>query len=271
MGKASRTKGRRTGPAKRGSGGGWLLVGGVLAVIAVMAVVFVTSEPEAVVPDEQANAALAQILDFPVSTLDAVGVDALERAPTPLPAGTPEITADGKPVVMYVGAEFCPYCASERWPFLIALSRFGRFSGIGTTYSEPPFIHSVSFSGSSYESDHIVVWAKELATRTGAPLDTLDPDQQRIWDTYGQGSFPFVLIGNLYSWSGASYSKDILAGLSFDEIVAHLADPADPITATVGATANAFTAAICQLTGGQPTDVCQSPGVVAAQARLPQG
>lgn len=271
MGKASRSKGRRPEPTRRSTGSGWLAVVGVLAVIAVMAVVFLTSEPEAVVPDEATTGALAQVLDYPVATLDAVGVDALERAPTPLPAGTPEISSDGKPVVMYVGAEYCPYCASERWPFLIALSRFGTFSGVGTTYSEPPFIHSVSFSGSSFESDYVVLWAKELATRTGTPLDTLDAQQQEVWDTYGQGSFPFVLLGNRYSWSGASYDKDILDGLSFEEIVARLADPADPITLTVGATANAFTAAICQLTAGQPTDVCQSPGVVAAQARLPQG
>ncbi len=34
----------------------------------------------------------------------------------------------GKPEVLFVGAEFCPFCAAERWPLIVALSRFGHFS-----------------------------------------------------------------------------------------------------------------------------------------------
>ncbi len=40
-----------------------------------------------------------------------------------------------KPQVAYIGAEYCPFCASERWPMVIALSRLGTFSGLGLTTS----------------------------------------------------------------------------------------------------------------------------------------
>jgi len=44
------------------------------------------------------------------STLKAVGLPADVTAPNSIPNGT-ALTQDGKPVVVFVGAEFCPYCA----------------------------------------------------------------------------------------------------------------------------------------------------------------
>src|SRR5262249_865940 len=45
-------------------------------------------------------------------TLSAVGAGSAK----PLVAvRTPPLTADGKPLVLYVGAEGCPDCAAERW------------------------------------------------------------------------------------------------------------------------------------------------------------
>src|SRR6202043_382420 len=43
--------------------------------------------------------------------------------------------SDGKPEILYVGAEYCPYCAAQRWAVVTALSHFGTFSGLGTTTS----------------------------------------------------------------------------------------------------------------------------------------
>src|SRR5438876_6623085 len=36
----------------------------------------------------------------------------------------------GKPVVLYVGAQYCPFCAAERWALVLALSRFGHWAGL---------------------------------------------------------------------------------------------------------------------------------------------
>src|SRR5438874_585634 len=43
--------------------------------------------------------------------------------------GTP-LTKDGKPEVLYIGDEYCPYCAAERWAMAVALSKFGTFTGL---------------------------------------------------------------------------------------------------------------------------------------------
>src|SRR5438552_15983758 len=46
------------------------------------------------------------------SVLNSIGAGTSEKLAT---LEEPPLTADGKPLVLYVGAEYCPYCASERW------------------------------------------------------------------------------------------------------------------------------------------------------------
>jgi hypothetical protein len=81
--------------------------------------------PHGLVPD---------VSSVPASVLDAVGEgnlasDALARV------SGPALTSEGEPELLYVGANFCPFCAAERWPMIIVLSRFGTFSGLSTTRS----------------------------------------------------------------------------------------------------------------------------------------
>ena len=45
------------------------------------------------------------------------------------------LTSNGKPEVLFLGGEYCPYCAAERWSMVNALSRFGTFTGLTTTHS----------------------------------------------------------------------------------------------------------------------------------------
>jgi hypothetical protein len=60
----------------------------------------------------------------------------------------------------------------------------------------------------------------------------------------------------------------VLLGKTQTKIAAALADPNSAIAKAVDGTANLITAAICQITNGQPGAVCQSPGVTAATAAL---
>ena len=41
----------------------------------------------------------------------------------------------GKPLVFFMGAEWCPFCASERWALVAATSRFGKWTGLGELQS----------------------------------------------------------------------------------------------------------------------------------------
>ncbi|GIU99270.1 MAG: hypothetical protein KatS3mg014_0886 [Actinomycetota bacterium] len=77
------------------------------------------------------------------------------------------------------------------------------------------------------------------------------------------------MIGNRYAWAGSQYDPGVLEGKTFDEIVAALQDPDTEIAKAIGGTANVITAMICELTEGQPADICGSEVIRRAQAALP--
>ncbi len=218
------------------------------------------------------------VTSVPASVLDAIGVGGAQTAPTKIDA--PALEQDGKPRVLYVGAEYCPYCAAERWPVVVALSRFGTWSGLRASHSATqdvyPDTQTLSFHGASYASDYLSFTGVETAGNTLSggryePLDSLSPADEKIVTTYNKppyttnaGSIPFVDLAGRYITSGATYSPEVLKGLSRAEIAASLDDPKDPVAKAIGGTANVITAALCEATGGQPTNVCTSAGVQAA-------
>ena len=108
------------------------------------------------------------------------------------------------------------------------------------------------------------------------PLDTLTPEQQQLMQTFDvppytsqSGSIPFVLIGNRFAIAGSSYPPDVLQGKTWQQIASALSDPSSSVAKQVLGAANMLTASICELTGGQPTNVCTAPGVTSAAGSLP--
>ncbi len=69
-----------------------------------------------------------------MTKLQSVPVSTLAAAPTSGVITTPQsvngssLVTDGKPEMLFIGAEYCPHSAAERWPLYIALSKFGTFS-----------------------------------------------------------------------------------------------------------------------------------------------
>src|SRR5215469_6392162 len=59
---------------------------------------------------------VSDITNVPASALDAVGKGAVPATTTtPLSPGSgATLTSAGKPEMLYIGAEFCPYCAAMR-------------------------------------------------------------------------------------------------------------------------------------------------------------
>ena len=200
------------------------------------------------------------------------------------------ITADGKPRVLYVGAEYCPYCAAERWPMAVALSRFGTFSGLGITSSSAsdtdPSTPTLSFHGATFASDTLSFTGYETTTnqqQADGSYPTLDTpsaadeallkkyDAPPYVDSNSAGSIPFVNIGGKWLISGASYDPAVLAGKTQQQVADAINDPTTDISKAVVGTANVITAALCQLTANAPADVCTSPGVKAGAAKLTSG
>ncbi len=235
-------------------------------------------------PSGKADTSLTTALSsVPAETFDKVGTEGVQGGPSEITA--PALTAGGKPKVLYIGAEFCPYCAAERWPVTVALSRFGTFSNLGTTHSAgddvSPNTPTLSFHGATYTSQYLAFTGVETTTNEkGAdgqytPLDTPAKDDQNTFDTYNKppyvssaGSIPFVDLGGKYVSAGATYSPDLLAGKTQTEIADALKDPSSPIAKAIDGSANKYTAAICKLTNNQPAAVCTSPAVTAATGTL---
>lgn len=277
-------------PARRrkSSGMSWGVIGAVVVVVAAMAVIFATRKSSPSGDGGGSRTAIAKVTSVSASTLEKIGVPSDVQQVPSLPSGTPPVESGGKPVVTYIGAEYCPYCAAERWPFVVALSRFGTFSNLGTTTSAPkpepfPDTPTLSFHGSSYTSNYLVLSAVETQTNkpdatTGGwtQLDTPTDQQQQLISTYdtqqytgSDGGIPFIMIGNLYAWAGATYDPTVLGGLTFDQIANQLDNPDSKVAQGIDGAANQITAMICKLTGNQPSDVCSAPYLQQAQAALP--
>ena len=224
-------------------------------------------------PSAQADM-IGKVTGVSSEMLDAVGVGTT-RNNMAAASGTPVTGPDGKPRVVYMGVEWCPYCAAVRWPLVVALSRFGTFANLGQTTSAPspeiyPNTASLSFHGATYTSAYINFTGTEIQDRNHNPLDPLSPADQALYNQYnGDSAIPLVVFSNEYVASGLDFDPTVLQGQSQDQIAAALADPNSPTAKAILGSANVFTAAICHLTGDQPSSVCQSPGVRTGAAQLP--
>ena len=234
-----------------------------------------------------ATAAVNAATNVPAATLDKVGAGTTKTPPTRVPDGTP-LTEGGKPKVLYVGAEYCPYCAAQRWPLVVALSRFGTWKGLGGSESASddvyPGTKTLTFHGASYTSDYLAFTGVETATNqkvngTYEKLDELTGADAENFATYSRppfisgpaGSIPFLNLGGQFVLGGSQYVPDALAGQSRTEIATSLQDPTSETAQAVNGSANVLTAALCELTDGQPHDVCMSTGVMTAAKKLDAG
>jgi Domain of unknown function (DUF929) len=260
----------------------------VLAVVAVLVAVKVFSGGSTIKSGQKTTAAdsavIKDVTTVPAAVLDTVGVGTVTTSPKAIKSDP--LTQDGKPLVLYVGAEYCPYCATERWGVAVALSRFGTFKNLGQTTSSPSDIYpstaSLSFHGATFTSSTVAFTGKEIQSNQAvngsyATLDKLTTAEQKTFSTYdappyvssdSKGAIPFIDIGGKYMVSGASFSPQALQGKTHAQIAAALADPTSPIAKGVDGTANMVTAAICQSTSQLPAAVCQASGVQAATAKL---
>jgi hypothetical protein len=251
------------------------------------AVVFVVIKPGAPAAGH-ANPALArvitQITHVPVRTSDAAGDGGGQVFAKPAPVTGPPLAARGKPEVLYVATEYCPYCATQSWAMIVALSRFGTFTGLrairsGTFNSDliqtltdqsfPP-LDTWTFYGSGYTSRYLTFVPVEtrsnvLISRHANPLrknsytrlQRLTPAQQAIFTRYDKlQAVPFADFGNRSALTGSSFSPGVLEHETWSQLAAALENPHGIRGRSILGTVNYITAAICQLTGDQPATAC---------------
>ncbi len=267
----------------------------VVAIILLGALVLVrdNSGPSTTSTVETFNPAPSSLVStmtsVPASVYDTVGVSSPAtpvQAPQPTGSGTTPLWLDTnggaapKPVVFFYGAEFAPYAAVQRWPLILALSRFGTFKQLGLMQSSGSTafadLSTYTFWNSSYTSDYVHLETVErygsLNPTGGRYLALQRPDakQAAAIASYGQTPDTFALtdVANRYVLNGASFAPGVLAGLSQSQIAGVLSTPASPLTQAVVTAANEITASICAVDGDRPSAVCDSHAVSEADQEL---
>jgi Domain of unknown function (DUF929) len=266
----------------------FLTGGAIVAVIAVVVGIIVGKSisshvsPTAPATATETSAVNQQITTVPARTLNTVGVGSGISPFQPI-QGTPvALTAsDGKPEMLYVGAEWCPYCGAERWAMVVALSRFGTFSHLNLIHSSSTDVYpntpTLTFYKSTYTSKYLDFVSREWYTVDKKTLQTPDATEMALFSKYDTppyvssqyaGSFPFIDIGNKYVDIGAQYLPSVLAGLSWTEVATDMRNPTSTVAKNVDGAANVITAAICKADPKAPKSVCDSPAVKAGAKDL---
>lgn len=194
---------------------------------------------------------------------------------TPHAVSGPPLALDGKPEVLYIAEEYCPYCAIENWPLIVALGRFGNFTGL-TTSRSPEFediapVDGWTFYGSRYTSPYLSFVPVErrsnvLVNAKANPdddasyrvLQRLTSAQQAIFARYDKtGSIPFLDFGGhaVQIGSGA-IPPQLMTGKSWQQLAAAIRQPKTELGAVLLDEADVLTAQLCRLTDNRPGSAC---------------
>jgi Domain of unknown function (DUF929) len=239
------------------------VVTAVLAIVAALIAVKLTADPAHRTASESiAPAALVrQLTTVPAATLAQVSpghaTTQLEMVKRPGPV----LTIDGKPTIVFVSEESCPFCAAERWALTVALSRFGTWSQLGITKSSATDVYpntaTLSFPAARYRSAELTLSTTELTDNIGRPLQPQTELDAHLIASYDvppyvnsvdqSGAVPFLDIGNRYILAGAQYNPQVLAGLSAAQIASQLGNPASPVAQAIDGSANVIIAAVDQV------------------------
>jgi Domain of unknown function (DUF929) len=260
-----------------------LIASGIVAVVAVVVVAIVVAAGRTPAPAKGSPAVGNPSLARAVTTVSPATLNAVGKGTAaglrPL-TGPSELMQGGKPEVLYMGGEFCPYCAAERWAIAAAVSRFGTLSGLRFIHSSPTDVFAntptLTFDKASYSSRYLsfvpVEWygeADDPSTPFGhVYLQHPTAAQQLLFRKYSGGSIPFLDIANRYLLPNTSYSPQALAGLTWAQVAADMHNPDSTVAKDIDGAVNIISAAICRVTAGQPGGVCHAAGVTAAAGSL---
>jgi len=211
-------------------------------------------------PDSPVDSASSQVLLF--------------GAPPPTRVNGRPLSSEGKPEVLYVATEFCPYCVAQSWPLIVALSHFGEFSGLSTsrspTFDNVPPVDGWTFYGSSYTSRYlsfapVETYSNVLVSPKADPADKtsyrrlqrLTTAEQAVFSRFdGEGQTPFIDFGGTSTSIGSDFPPTVLTGLTWSVIAADLRRPASTPGAAILFSAAVLTAELCRLTGNRPAAAC---------------
>ncbi|HEY3868600.1 MAG TPA: DUF929 family protein [Actinocrinis sp.] len=220
-----------------------------------------------------------QATGVPAATLAAVGAGTANALPVVV-KNTAVLKSGTKPEVLYMGYEWCPFCAAERWAAVVALSRFGTFTGLSLTTSASndtdPNTHTFTFANAKYTSQYIAFVTVEMQNGQRQTLQSPTSAEQSLLSKYdappyssSTGGLPFYDFGNQYvEVDGSTYDPGVLAGQDWSQIASQLGTASSKDAKAIDGSANVMTGIICKLTGNQPSAVCTAPSITALAGKL---
>ena len=238
----------------------------VLAIVVALVTVKLTAGPTYLVASEApASAAVVrQVSTVPAAVLASVDPGQAVTSLEPVKTSGPPLTIGGKPAIVFVSEESCPFCAAERWSVAVALSHFGTLSHLGTTSSSATDVYpntaTLSFRTARYQSAELTLRTTELADNAGRPLQPQTALDTRLIDAFDvppyvnsadqSGAVPFLDIANKYVLAGAQYDPQVLAGLSAAQIASQLTNPSSQVAQAIDGSAQVIITAIDQVLHG---------------------
>jgi hypothetical protein len=275
-----------------------LFGGSILAVIAVVVGIIVgydlRSPSRAAAGNSAVNGTVlpastaAKITGVSASTLTQIGAGSVASYQNSTYTGPPVVkisgkalTSGGKPEMLYIGAEYCPFCAAMRWSMAVALSRFGTFTtplhGFHSSSTDTdPNTPTLTFYRAGYQSQYLTFTPVENEDISRNQLQPTTSDQQALWVKYDTSTYngvasqgyPFIDFGNKGIIKAPLFDPGILKGMTWAQVAAALNDPSSNVAQAIDGTANYMTAAICKMTGNAPASVCTSSAVQTLQTGL---
>jgi hypothetical protein len=275
----------------------------VVVLIAVIIGVFILvshqgSQPSAQSPVLTSTQVFNEVTHVDPNILASVGTGGV-KSPFQLIKNPPPplVGSTGKPEFLYIGAEYCPYCAAQRWAMVVALSRFGTFSQLYQITSSstdiypntPTFsFYTKLYSKPLYTSQYIdfvpVETLGNVQDSSGnyPTLQKLTSQQQQLLNTYdappyidasSAGSIPFIDVANKFVaiGLGSGFSSQDLQGMSWSQIAGSLSSANTTAAQHILGTANYMTAAICLATNQQPSSVCNTPTIQTIESTVSKG
>jgi hypothetical protein len=181
--------------------------------------------------------------------------------------------ASGKTLIFFMSAGFCPFCASERWAIVSALSNFGSWQGLADTDSADHNekylnIPTYSFDAVKYTSDYVEFVGHEIADRNFEPLQELDERDNEILDAFNPDQIvPFLLIDGQFMQVGSGYSPQILEGMNHAKVKEEVQNPASIVGKAIKTEADNIAALICKSLGGA-ANACKTEAIKSFLTRF---
>ena len=182
----------------------------------------------------------------------------------------------GKLTVFFMGAEYCPYSAAERWAIVRSLQKFGQWQGLKQTISaarDQPFLNlpTYDFTEATYNSPHIEFVAREIKDREFKPFQKLLKTEEKVVRKHDpKKEIPFLLVGGRFMQIGSGFPPKIFIGHTFRQTETELKKVESEIRKTIDEEANIITALLCL--SGLPPELCKEAGtaqlVAQANAKL---